>query len=111
VAEEEVVYGGDLVLSLAEDGRLALGVAEADELIAGLEHTLMVLRLRECGMQVWQRPSWREVGECFPAVEQFVDDVAFVEQIEPGRLEAALRELPKYLEAFRIVRLRSLAVP
>lgn len=109
VAEHDMTFRGDLVLSLAEDGRLMLGVAEADELIAGIENTLSLLRMREWGLQVWRQASWQERGGGNPSVEQFVFDAAFSEQIAPGRLEAALQELPKYLEAFRIARQRALA--
>ncbi|WP_329791572.1 hypothetical protein V1227_06525 [Lentzea sp. DG1S-22] len=109
MAEDDMTYRGDLVLSLAEDGRLTLGVAEADELIAGIEHTLSLLRMREWGLQVWRQSSWRGRAEPESSVERFVFDAAFSEQIAPGRLEAALRELPKYLEAFQIARERALA--
>lgn len=96
------------MLSLAEDGRLVLDVADADELIAGIECTLSLLRLRERDLQAWRQPSRRQRCWSDPFVEQLVFDAAFAEQIAPGRLEAALRELPKYLDAFRIARQQAL---
>ncbi|MET8759970.1 hypothetical protein [Lentzea sp. NPDC004782] len=108
MTEYDVTYRGDLMLSLAEDGKLTIEVAEADELIAGIERTLSLLRLREWGLQAWRHPSWRECGGHDPSIEQFVVDAAFFEQVTPGGLEAALRELPKYLNAFRIARQQAL---
>ncbi|MDQ2589117.1 hypothetical protein CKY47_35310 [Saccharothrix yanglingensis] len=91
------------MLTLAREGRLVMG-EEADEVIASLERTLEQLRLREQGLKVWDDPSLRWIGERYPAVGRFVVDSAFSEQVSPGLLAQALRELPKYVEAFRIAR-------
>ena len=107
MVEDELHFSGDLLLELAEDGRLVLEESEADEIITGIERTMSVLRLRQQQLEAWRR-SLRGVRDthCLP-VEQFVIDAVFAEQIWPGRTEAALRELPKYLEAFRNIRLRA----
>lgn len=89
-------FAGDLFLRLAAEGRLVIDAVRADQLIAGLEGTLelVVERLRLLG-------AWRRVpGE----LSQPVVDALFVDQLAPGRLEEALLELPKYIEALRTAR-------
>jgi Flp pilus assembly protein TadD len=87
-------FAGDLFLALAADGRLVLDPADADEVVAGLEETLGVVRdrLRIAGV--------RPLAD-HPATTQRVIDALFTDQIAPGQMEEALRELPKYIEAFR----------
>ncbi|MCK2244239.1 MULTISPECIES: hypothetical protein [unclassified Crossiella] len=66
---------GDLFLSLAEDGRLALAPEQAGAIVDDLVRTLDSVHLLLRGSTAEQRG-----------------------------LEAAQRELPKYIEAFRLVR-------
>ncbi|GAA2822604.1 hypothetical protein [Crossiella cryophila] len=69
---------GDLFLRLAEDGRLALGREQAGAIVDDLVRTLDSVHLLLRGSSTRQRG-----------------------------LEAARRELPKYIEAFRLVRDRA----
>jgi hypothetical protein len=95
-------FAGDLFLELAADGRLVLDADRADGVIAGLEETLAVVRIRLRILEVRSQLPALGAG-CHPA-DQPVVDAAFAEQIAPGQLRQALHELPKYIEAFRVAR-------
>jgi hypothetical protein len=71
-------FAGDLFLRLAVEGRLVVEAEAADQTIAGLEHTLEVVRAR---LQVARE-------HCFDC----------------RRLDLAVSELPKYIEALRRAR-------
>ncbi|MFI6097741.1 hypothetical protein ACIA8G_19455 [Lentzea sp. NPDC051213] len=90
---------GDLVLHLAEEGRLSLEPAHAGDIVDDLVRTLasvtLLLRTAEtshadCAAE-WLLPG---NGTASP-------------EWNHEALEAARRELPKYIEAFRIIRDRS----
>jgi hypothetical protein len=97
-------YAGELFLALAAEGRLVLDPALADPVIAHLEATV-----REVDDRVERLDRWRRRPEPVTAaparvIDQRVTDVVFADQIAPGQLEQAQRELPKYLAAFKIAR-------
>jgi hypothetical protein len=89
------MFAGDLFLALAAQGRLVLDAADADLLIADLERTLAVVTDRLSLLDRRRRPL------CAAHAAQPEIDAAFAEQVAPGRLEQALAELPKYVEALR----------
>jgi 2-keto-3-deoxy-L-rhamnonate aldolase RhmA len=88
-------FAGDLFLALAKDGRLVLDPGHAELVVAELEGTLDVVRDRLRMIAI--RPPVDH-----PAAAQRAVDALFSEQIAPGQMERALRELPKYIQAFRI---------
>jgi hypothetical protein len=108
---DEVIFVGDLFLKLAVEGRLVLDAVEADRMITALEATLAVVRARTRLLEFWrQLPRPAVDGPC-AAVEQFVVDILFTEQVAPGRLERALQELPTYIEAFKLAKRRRIDGP
>jgi hypothetical protein len=100
---------GELLLTLADDGRLVLDAAHADEVIARLERTLSAVRARLRVIRLWQQAPTRRVEELPDELARFVVDAVFADQLAPDRLELATVELPKYIEALR--RARRLAPP
>ncbi|MFB9909013.1 hypothetical protein [Allokutzneria oryzae] len=95
---------GDLLLDLAREGRLVLAPALADELISDLERTLDVV-----GERARQVESVRRAPPGIPREHpDSVVDALFVEQVAPRRMERALSELPKYVEALHLARERGL---
>lgn len=96
-------FAGDLFLALAVDGRLVLEKEQADHLIAGLERTLELVKARVRVLELWRGLSTAGSKTSCPA-ERHVVDAVFADQIAPGRMEDALRELPKYIQAFRAAR-------
>jgi hypothetical protein len=97
-------FAGDLFLTLASEGRLVLDPGSADEAIAGLERTLALTRARLRIIRIWRQLPARRLDELPPALLQDIVDAAFVDQLAPGRLESAVAELPKYIEALRRAR-------
>ncbi|MFI2666869.1 hypothetical protein [Micromonospora carbonacea] len=97
-------FAGDLFLTLATQGRLELDAAVADEAVAGLRRTLDVVAERMRLLRVWEGGDGHAVCDLPPGLAQAVVDVVFAEQLTPGRLEQAARELPKYIEALRLAR-------
>ncbi len=91
-------FAGDLLLRLAVSGALVLERGHADTLIADLTEALAVVR-RWRHANTCPRNRLAELGE---VEEQLGFDAAFAEQVAPGRLDRALAELPKYIEAFTI---------
>jgi hypothetical protein len=72
-------YAGDLLLTLAQEGRLVLDEAAAGEVVAGLERTIA-----EIDARIRRSRRWHNT------------------QPVPSGLLRARRELPKYLAAVRI---------
>ena len=102
-------FAGQLLLTLAGDGRLVLDAARADEAIARLERTLSAVRARLRVIRIWQQPPVPRVDELPDELARYVVDAVFADQLAPDRLELAAVELPKYIEALR--RARRLAEP
>ncbi|AGZ38806.1 hypothetical protein [Actinoplanes friuliensis] len=97
-------FAGDLFLTLATEGRLVLDPVNADEVIAGLERTLAMIRARLRVIRIWQQLPVQQLDALPPELRQDVVDAVFVDQLAPGRLESAVAELPKYIEALRRAR-------
>jgi hypothetical protein len=95
------LFAGELLLTLAREGRLVLEPDQADEVVASLEHTLSVVRARLRLLRIQQRLPRQRVSGLPEALAREVVDVAFAELLTPGRLEQAHAELPKYIEAMR----------
>ena len=97
-------FAGELFLHLAAEGRLVVEAGQADRMIADLEATLAVLRARLRVLELW-RADPRPRIECLPPeLADSVVDAVFADQLAPGRIEQAARELPKYVEALRAAR-------
>ncbi|MFV2009120.1 MULTISPECIES: hypothetical protein [unclassified Micromonospora] len=95
---------GELLLILAGEGRLVLDPARADEAIAGLERTLSEVRARLRLIRIWQRAPLGQVDDLPDDVARDVVEAVFADQLAPGRLELAVIEIPKYIEALRRAR-------
>jgi hypothetical protein len=95
---------GELFLLLATEGRLVLDEASADEVIAGLERTLALIRARLRVMRIWHQQPAGRVEELPDEVARDVVDAVFTDLMAPGQLEQAATELPKYIEAIRRAR-------
>jgi hypothetical protein len=95
-------FAGELFLSLATEGRLVVDALQADEIIAGLERTLAQVRARLRVIRIWHQVPARRIDELPEELRQDVVDAVFVDQLAPGQLEEAARELPKYIEALRL---------
>jgi hypothetical protein len=91
-------FAGDLFLTLATEGRLVIDAARADALLAGLSRTLEQVHARLRLVRIWH-----ELPRPAPLTPALVD-AAFTDQLAPGQLEAAARELPKYIEAVQAAR-------
>ena len=101
--EADIEFAGELFLNLAEQGRLVVDASRADRLIADLEATLAVLRARLRMLEAWRaRPA--PIDSLPPEFADSVVDAVFADQLAPGRLERASRELPKYVAALRAAR-------
>jgi hypothetical protein len=101
-------FAGELFLALALQGRLVLDAEQADRVIAELEATLRQVTDRVRQLQLWRQRSTLVTAARGCCVDQPVVDAAFADQVAPGQLERALRELPKYVEAFKVARKPSL---
>lgn len=99
-----VSFAGDLFLTLAAAGRLVVDPVRADALIADLECTLALLTTRLRLVQIWQQLPEPAVDKLPAEFSQSVVDAVFVDQLAPGHLERAVRELPKYIQALRVAR-------
>jgi hypothetical protein len=97
-------FAGDLFLTLAAEGRLVLDPVSADEIIAGLERTLAMIRARLRVIRLWEQLPDRRLDELPGALADDVVDAVFVDQLAPGQLQRAVDELPKYIEALRQAR-------
>ncbi len=97
-------FAGELFLRLATEGSLVLAADRADEVIAGLENTLSIVRARLRVIRLWQEGPTQRVGDLPEAVARDVVDAVFADQLAPGRLEQAAEELPRYIEALRQAR-------
>ncbi|WP_433794809.1 hypothetical protein [Actinoplanes sp. CA-252034] len=100
-------FAGEIFLTLANEGRLVVASEEADSLIAGLEETIAILNERLNVLDLWRRAPRLDGRPS--AVSGAVVDTVFADQLCPGRIERAARELPKYVAALRLAR-RELAV-
>jgi len=97
-------FAGDLFLTLATQGRLVMDAEQADRVIAELEETMNLVNSRVRLLDLWRRLSGPVLDELDTDVERTVIDTVFAEQLVPGRLEEAMRQLPKYVEAFKVAR-------
>jgi len=97
---DEQGFAGELFLTLATEGRLVLDPCAADDAIAGLERTLDVLLARLQLVRTWEHEPHPPAGDLAPGVV----DAVFAEQLAPGRIEQAVRELPKYIHALHLAR-------
>ena len=97
-------FAGELFLALATEGRLVVDAARADRRIADLEQTLAVLRTRLRVLQVWRAHPAPVIDDLPPDVAESVVDAVFADQLAPGRIERATRELPKYVAALKAAR-------
>ncbi|GAA1643203.1 hypothetical protein [Actinoplanes couchii] len=93
-------FAGDLFLTLARRGCLTVEPARAQEILAGLEKTLSVVRARH-EILCRRQPSGPRADELPEEPAGAVTDAVFVEQVAPGLTEKALAELPKYIESIR----------
>ncbi|MFI5935035.1 hypothetical protein [Actinoplanes sp. NPDC051494] len=97
-------FAGELFLTLAAEGRLTLDPIRADEVIAGLERTLSAARARLRVLKIWHTVPAQRFDDLPGRLADDVVDAVFAEQLAPGRLEEAVVELPKYIEALRRAR-------
>jgi hypothetical protein len=97
-------FAGDLFLALAAQGRLVLDTERADQVIADLEHTMNLVSARVRLLELWRRLSAPVLDDLDPDSERTLVDTVFADQLAPGRLEEAMRELPKYVEAIKAAR-------
>jgi hypothetical protein len=97
-------FAGDLFLTLAAAGRLVVDPVRADALIADLQRTLDLIITRLRLVRIWQRLPEPAVDNLPAEFSQYVVDAVFVDQLAPGQLERAVRELPKYIEALQVAR-------
>lgn len=100
----DALFAGDLFLTLATDGRLVLDAAQADRVIADLEHTIELVSAQLCRAELAWRLPLSAVRELLPATEDLITSAAFAEQVCPGGFERALDELAKYVQAFKIAK-------
>lgn len=103
-AESSAPFAGELFLTLAAEGRLVMDPVRADQAIAGLERTLSLIRARLRIIRIWQHSPTQRVDELPEELAKDVVDAVFADQLAPGRLEQAVTELPKYIEALRRAR-------
>ncbi|AGL14111.1 hypothetical protein [Actinoplanes sp. N902-109] len=97
-------FAGELFLTLAAEGRLVVDSVRADEAIAALERTLSAARARLRVLRIWQHAPAQRVNDLPLELADDVVDAVFADQLAPGRLEQAVVELPKYIEALRQAR-------
>jgi hypothetical protein len=97
-------FAGELFLTLAAEGRLVLDSVRADEAISALERTLSLARARLRVLRIWQHTPAQRVDDLPRELSDDVVDAVFADQLAPGRLEEAVVELPKYIEALRQAR-------
>ncbi|MEV4637771.1 hypothetical protein AB0J80_10495 [Actinoplanes sp. NPDC049548] len=97
-------FAGELFLALATEGRLVVDAVRADAVIADLERTLAQVRSRLRVVRIWRQLPARRIGELPDELVQAVVDAVFVDQLAPGQLERAERELLKYIRALRRAR-------
>ena len=97
-------FAGETFLILAAEGRLVVGPEQADALIAGLETTLGVVRERQRLLEIWRRMPEQNVDNLPADLAESVIHVVFDDQLAPGGIERAARELPKYVTALRMAR-------
>lgn len=96
--ESAQALAGDLVLQLAGDGQLILGIEAAQRVIDDIELTLAVIERRRGEVA---SIGGRE-GCDANTIGQEAVDLCFAETVDLDRIRTALEELPKYLSAFRI---------
>ncbi|SDT56117.1 hypothetical protein [Actinoplanes derwentensis] len=95
-------FAGETFLTLASEGRLVVASEQADSLIADLERTIAELNERLSVLGHWrQAPGLDQMPA---AITGIVVDAVFADQLSPGWIEHAARELPKYVTALRLAR-------
>ncbi|SDM81574.1 hypothetical protein [Allokutzneria albata] len=100
---------GDALLGLARAGRFVLDPAAADQAIAELERTLAVVGERVRRVRLARRTPPGSARPWPEEEDDLVVEAVFAEQLAPGRMEWALRELPKYVAAMYIARTSALS--
>jgi hypothetical protein len=96
----DTIFAGDLLLSLATEGRLRVDPCVAERTIAGLERTLDLVHARLRMLGATRRSDLRDSRR----PSQAYVNAHFAEQLAPTRLHWAAIELPKYIEALRQIR-------
>ncbi|WP_249998641.1 hypothetical protein [Actinoplanes sp. M2I2] len=99
-----MTFRGELFLRLADEGRLVVDAARADEAIAGLERTLVEIESRLRILRAWRQDPVPPAGGWPEEDTPSVVEVLFADQVAPGQLERAATEIPKYIEALRRAR-------
>lgn len=87
-------FDGDFLLALAVEGRLVLDAELADCVVAQLRRTESIVHGRLDALAQAGGP------EAMAGLDRETVDLRFAEVAEPGRLRAALAELPRYIAAF-----------
>ena len=100
----ELPFAGEVFLTLAAEGRLHIDSATADGIIAELEETLALVRNDLRVLEICQSVPRRLVADLPEGIADAVIETMFRDQVSPGRLAEAARELPKYIEALRLAR-------
>lgn len=98
IDESAGALAGDLVLRLAGDGQLVLGIDAAQRVIGDIELTLAVVEKRRAEVASIGGGSEGRANE----IGQEAVDLGFAEVVDPRRIHTALEELLKYLAAFRL---------
>lgn len=81
-----------------------LDARQADAAIAELEHTLSAVRARLRILHIWRHAPIQRMDEIPADLVPDVVDAVLADQVAPGRLELAVTEIPKYIEALRQAR-------
>lgn len=100
----ELWFSGDLVLRLAQEGRIAIDEETADSLIEELTTTLNAVSMHATVLRAQLRPSWPTISKLYPAIAQLCAEALRQEHQSPGCTELALRELPKYIAALQVAK-------
>nr|WP_221380665.1 hypothetical protein [Actinoplanes polyasparticus] len=104
---ESVPFFGEALLRLANEGRLVVDATQADEAIAGLEHSLAQVKSRLRVLRFWRDQVTTRIDELPDELRSFVVEALFADQVAPGQLERAAAEFPKYIQALRRARTSS----
>ncbi|MFI6095751.1 hypothetical protein ACIA8G_09370 [Lentzea sp. NPDC051213] len=101
---DDTVFAGDAFLELAASGALVLDPASADRLIEELRATLDLVRARITVNEMFATRPRFSLDGLSPEAADAVADAVFAGQVVPGRMEASLTELPKYIRALEMAK-------